>query len=136
LTRLLLACLLAAAAIGLTACGSSDRGALRQQESWGDGVFALGCARCHGNRRTPGPLESRQLVSSFPYAAALQQFVRVKMPYDRPGLLTASDAWAVTAFLLARERLLPLRSDHLLGPYTARGIRLGGDVPRTGATAP
>jgi len=137
LSRALTALLLLAVAAAVLGCGAGHPGALAQQASWGQGVFDVNCARCHAAGRTPGPLESERLVAAFTDAAALQRFVATRMPYDRPGILPAGDAWAVTTFLLERDRLLRLRSDHVLGPHTARRVRLGGDFPRgTGAAPP
>jgi hypothetical protein len=117
-------------------CGDVHQSALRQQSGWGEAVYAVNCARCHDSGRSAGQLSSTRLVTSFADAAALQRFVARKMPYDRPGILPQADAWAVTAWLLERNRLLRLRRDYLLGPKTAASVRLGGDVPLTGRAAP
>jgi cytochrome c len=126
----------ATAGLLLAGCGASHETALRQQSGWGQGVYSVNCARCHDAGRSAGELTGTRLVASFSDAATLQRFVLRAMPYDRRGILTPADSWAVTAWLLDRNGLLQLRHDYLLGPKTAPTQRLGGDVPQTGRTAP
>jgi cytochrome c len=124
------------AAFAAAACGESHQSALRQQAGWGEGVYAVNCARCHDAGRSAGELTTTRLVSSFVDAGSLQQFVLREMPYDRRGILNPTDAWAVTAWLLDRNRLLRLRPDDRLGPKTAKTVRLGGDLPQRGHVRP
>ena len=77
-------------------------------------LFAAKCARCHGptgdgdvgprlvggqgTLATPRPLKT---VGSFwPYATTLWDYVNRAMPFDRPGLLEASEVYAAVAFVL------------------------------------
>lgn len=80
----------------------------------GRAVFAARCARCHGptgegdvgarlvggqgTLRTPRPIKT---VGSFwPYATTLWDYINRAMPFDQPGLLNASEVYAVTAYIL------------------------------------
>ena len=47
-------------------------------------------------------------VGSFwPYATTLFDYLRRAMPYDSPGSLGANEAYALTAHLLERNRVIP-----------------------------
>ncbi len=80
----------------------------------GRGVFALRCARCHGDKAQgdvgptlvggrgtlamPRPLKT---VGSFwPYATTVWDYVNRAMPFDEPGLLKPPEVYAVVAYLL------------------------------------
>jgi cytochrome c len=77
-------------------------------------VFALRCAKCHGEKATgdigpalvggqgtlatPKPVKT---VGSFwPYATTLWDYIHRAMPFNEPGALSASQVYAVTAYLL------------------------------------
>ena len=77
-------------------------------------VFAAQCARCHGpagegdvgarlvggqgTLRTPRPLKT---VGSFwPYATTLWDYINRAMPFDKPGVLSPSEVYAASAFIL------------------------------------
>ncbi|MEP6492432.1 MAG: cytochrome c [bacterium] len=90
-------------------------------------VFAATCASCHGDKgegRPPlypqligGPKGSFDFSSDFkiprtignywPYATTVFDYVRRAMPLTAPGSLTADQTYAVTAFLLNREGIVP-----------------------------
>jgi mono/diheme cytochrome c family protein len=87
----------------------------------GRGVFAARCARCHGAKAegdvgpvlvggrgtlaTPRPLKT---VGSFwPYATTVWDYVNRAMPFDEPGLLTPPDVYAVVAFILNINGIIP-----------------------------
>ena len=86
----------------------------------GKQLFAQHCARCHGAGGRGGsapelvggtaPLNSarpdRTIGLLWPYAPALFDFNWRAMPMDKPGMLTADDAYAVTAYLLFAEGLI------------------------------
>jgi S-disulfanyl-L-cysteine oxidoreductase SoxD len=82
--------------------------------SEGRAVFAAQCARCHGSTgegdvgarlvggqgtlRTPRPLKT---VGSFwPYATTLWDYINRAMPFDKPGVLSPSEVYAASAFIL------------------------------------
>lgn len=90
-------------------------------------VYASACASCHGANgegKAPlypqlvgGPKGSFDFASDYkiprtignywPYATTLFDYIRRAMPLTAPGTLTADQTYAVTAFLLNREGLIP-----------------------------
>ena len=84
----------------------------------GEQVFARrGCANCHGPTAEEGP--SIPLVGGdvttrsnywpirhWPFAPSIWDYIRRVMPYDRPGILTVDETYALTAFLLYRNGII------------------------------
>jgi cytochrome c len=90
-------------------------------------VYATNCATCHGvngEGKPPaypqligGPKGSFDFASDFkiprtignywPYATTLFDYIRRAMPLAAPGTLTADQTYAVTAYLLNREGIIP-----------------------------
>ena len=81
----------------------------------GRNIYQTLCANCHGDRgegvtdypalvggqgtlRSNHPL--RTVGSYWPYATTVWDYIHRKMPYPRPGTLTANETYAVTAFIL------------------------------------
>ncbi len=119
-------------------------------------VFARrGCPTCHGPTGDEGP--SIALVGGdvttrtnywpirhWPFAPSIWDYIRRVMPYDRPGILTDDEAYAVTAYLLYRNDIIseedvmdaqtlpqvrmPRRGDYVMPgtwtPETRRGFRI------------
>ena len=80
----------------------------------GKEIYSNRCARCHGAQgegrdsvplaggqgslKNPKPIKT---VGSFwPYATTVFDYVSRTMPFDKPGTLTANQAYAVTAYVL------------------------------------
>jgi cytochrome c len=87
----------------------------------GKSVFADNCAACHGDGGQGG-IKDRlvggqgsltsdkpiKTVGSFwPYATTLFDYVRRAMPYPEPGSLSADDTYAVVAYILSLNGILP-----------------------------
>ena len=85
-------------------------------------VYAGKCESCHGPDAKGGPVfgpmvggigsfttGKRVLTpgSMYPYAPVLFDYVRRSMPMDNPQSLTANETYAVTAYLLHLNGLLP-----------------------------
>ena len=84
-------------------------------------IYADMCAACHGEAGEDGPagalvggvgsLTSPQPVktvgSYWPHATTLFDYIRRAMPYSAPGSLADDEVYAVTAFLLHRNGILP-----------------------------
>jgi cytochrome c len=90
-------------------------------------VYATNCATCHGvngEGKPPaypqligGPKGNLDFASDFkiprtignywPYATTLFDYIRRAMPLAAPGTLTADQTYAVTAYLLNREGIVP-----------------------------
>ena len=122
----------------------------------GEMVFGRrGCSNCHGPTGSEGP--SIALVGGdvttrtnywpirhWPFAPSIWDYIRRVMPYDRPGILTDDEAYAVTAYLLYRNDIIseeavmdaetlpqvrmPRRDDYVMPgtwtPETPRGFRI------------
>lgn len=93
----------------------------------GADIYAAYCARCHGASGTGGsarPLvtEEELTVPGFPfaripyylptvgtywpYATTLFDYIRKAMPQDAPGSLSSDQVYAVTAWILWRNRII------------------------------
>ena len=58
-----------------------------------------------GTLKTPKPLKT---VGSFwPYATTLWDYINRSMPFNQPGLLTHDQVYAVTAFVLELNGIVP-----------------------------
>lgn len=105
-----------------------------------------GCSICHGPMGEEGP--SISLVGGdvttrtnywpirhWPFAPSIWDYIRRVMPYDRPGILSDDETYAVTAYLLYRNDIIseeavmdaeslprirmPSRDDYVMpGPWT------------------
>jgi cytochrome c len=93
----------------------------------GAAVFAKNCAQCHGPNGQGMPPVYPQLIGGpkgsfnfaedpsiprtignyWPYATTLFDYIRRAMPLTAPGSLTPDQTYAVVAFLLGREGLVP-----------------------------
>ena len=96
----------------------------------GEVVFSRKCAVCHGPHgegklplyprlvgRDPraqtfafatDPSLSRTIGDYWPYATTVFDYVSRSMPFTAPGSLTNDEAYAVTAYLLAANNLIPM----------------------------
>lgn len=93
----------------------------------GASIYAGACASCHGANGEGKPPQYPQLVGGpkgafnfdsdykiprtignyWPYSTTLYDYIRRAMPLTAPGSLTADQTYAVTAFLLNKEGLVP-----------------------------
>ena len=95
----------------------SGRGEVRQ----GEAIFAAKCATCHGSHGQGKPadrlvggfgtifdMKPEKTVGSFwPYPTTLFDYVRRAMPLDAPQSLTADEVYAVCAYILFLNGILP-----------------------------
>ena len=100
----------------------------------GEMVFGRrGCSNCHGPTGAEGP--SIQLVGGdvttrtnywpirhWPFAPSIWDYIRRVMPYDRPGVLTDDEAYAVTAYLLFRNGIIG--EDDVMDAESLRQVRM------------
>jgi S-disulfanyl-L-cysteine oxidoreductase SoxD len=84
-------------------------------------IFADTCAACHGDKGQGGPADRlvgglgtltqpnpvRTVGSFWPYATTLFDFVRRAMPFNAPESLTADQVYAVTAYVLSLNGIVP-----------------------------
>jgi S-disulfanyl-L-cysteine oxidoreductase SoxD len=87
----------------------------------GKQIFAAKCAACHGANGEGGigdPLvggtstltsaKPRKTVGSYwPYATTLFDYIRRAMPYNAPQSLSADEVYAVSAYLLYLNKIVP-----------------------------
>ena len=88
----------------------------------GEQIFASKCAACHGpagegSQMAPrlvggrGPLNtptpSRTLGNYWPFATTIWDYINRAMPPKQQGSLSASDVYALTAFILNRNEIIP-----------------------------
>jgi mono/diheme cytochrome c family protein len=100
-------------------------------------VYQRACASCHGDRGQgiadfpalaggEGTLESKtpvQTVGSFwPYATTVWDYIHRAMPYQRPGTLDTREVYAVTAYILFLNHIVPANAE--LSDKTLARIRM------------
>jgi S-disulfanyl-L-cysteine oxidoreductase SoxD len=88
----------------------------------GEEIFATKCAVCHGPagegsqlapRLVGGrgalniPTPSRTLANYWPFATTIWDYINRAMPPKQEGSLSASDVYALTAFILYRNEIVP-----------------------------
>ncbi len=89
----------------------------------GEALFASTCAACHGERGEKPVIPSLRLVggrgtlatpgavqtvgSYWPYATTLFDYIRRAMPFQAPQSLTADQVYAVTAYVLRLNGIVP-----------------------------
>jgi S-disulfanyl-L-cysteine oxidoreductase SoxD len=111
----------------------SGRGSAKE----GAALYAAQCAACHGDRGQ-GSAEFPALVggrgslagdkpmltvgSYWPYATTLFDYIRRAMPYQGAGELSANDVYALTAWLLAENKIVAPKS--VLTEQTLRKVRM------------
>lgn len=82
-------------------------------------IYAQKCLACHGengrggrnNALAGGPprasLDGGKTIANYwPYATTLFDFIRRAMPYQQPKSLTDNEVYAVTAYILALNKLI------------------------------
>jgi mono/diheme cytochrome c family protein len=83
-------------------------------------VYAQRCASCHGATGTEGPADglvgtepwgewpvNASVGNYWPYATTLYDYIVRAMPQDKPGTLTANETYAVIAWILNQNKLVP-----------------------------
>ena len=86
----------------------------------GEAVYAVHCAVCHGPTGTEGPYDvlvgtapweewpgARTIGGYWPYATTVFDYIRRSMPQLTPGNLTADETYAVVAYLLNLNGIVP-----------------------------
>lgn len=101
----------------------------------GETVFRTHCIACHGPTGTEGPND--QLVGTepwgewpgsstvggyWPYATTLYDYIVRAMPQLTPGILTADQTYAVVAYILNRNGIVP--EDAVMNAETLPAVRM------------
>ena len=94
----------------------------RGSVSEGKAIYAAKCVACHGADAKGGPVHGTMVGgigsmtktprivtvgSMYPYAPILFDYIRRAMPMDRPQTLTANEVYALSAYLLNLNGLVP-----------------------------
>jgi cytochrome c len=93
-------------------------------------VYLAKCAACHGPTGTEGPsdrlvgekLPVKTIGSFWPYATAVFDYIRPAQLFDKPGSLTNEEVYAVTAWLLFRNQIIP--ADQVIDAETLPKVRM------------
>ena len=108
----------------------------------GESIYAAKCAVCHGATGVEGPNDrlvarpgegfpagddpdswnSRTIGNYWPYASTLFDYIRRAMPQNIPGSLTDDEVYALTAYLLYLNRIIP--EDAVMDAGTLADIRM------------
>jgi S-disulfanyl-L-cysteine oxidoreductase SoxD len=102
----------------------------------GELIFAQKCASCHGDHGEGKPMDRlaggsgtirsaapvKTVGSFWPYATTLFDFVRRAMPFDAPQSLSPSEVYAVSAYVLFLNRLVP--EDAILDAKSLPGVTM------------
>ena len=111
----------------------------------GSTVFAAKCAVCHGENGKGGSaaaliggqpltsgIETAKTIANFwPYATTLFDFTRRAMPWPRPRTLTNDEVYALTAFILAQNKIIG--AGDVMNAQTLPKVRMpnrDGFIPR------
>jgi cytochrome c len=87
----------------------------------GKALFADNCAACHGDNGIGGikdrlvggmgtltsDMPIKTVGSFWPYATTLFDYIRRAMPYPAPGSLNADDTYALAAYILSLNGIIP-----------------------------
>jgi cytochrome c len=92
----------------------------RGSAAQGAQIYANKCVACHGENGaggsasaliTKGPITSinggeKSIGNFWPYASTLFDFIRRAMPWQQPKSLTSDEVYALTAYLLALNKVI------------------------------
>jgi len=109
----------------------------------GEALYATQCAMCHGKTGVEGPndrlvvhspdeafpvaadvdaWQHRTIGNYWPYATTLFDYIRRSMPMNMPGSLEAGEVYALTAYLLHLNHIVP--ADTTLDAAALAGIEM------------
>ncbi len=96
----------------------------------GEQVYKAKCIACHGPTGTEGPMDKlvgerlpvKTIGSFWPYATTVFDYIRRAQPFDKPGSLTDEEVYALTAWLLFRNNIIP--ADQVIDAGTLPKVRM------------
>jgi S-disulfanyl-L-cysteine oxidoreductase SoxD len=82
--------------------------------SAGEQVYQAKCVACHGPTGTEGPMDKlvggklpvKTIGSFWPHATTVFDYIRRAQPFNQPGSLTDDEVYAVTAWLLFKNKII------------------------------
>jgi mono/diheme cytochrome c family protein len=105
------------AALGLAGLGVAaalvprDAQSAREQVTLGKEIYMARCAECHGEQgqgdKAPPLVGPNHNLTGYGTAQGLFEYTKQVMPADRPGRLLEAEYWAVLAYILDENQLLP-----------------------------
>jgi mono/diheme cytochrome c family protein len=100
---------LAGLGLAMAALGQAQPAA--EQIKLGKDVYVARCASCHGaagqGDKGPALIGENHNLRGYGTAKDLYEYTRKVMPADRPGRMLEAQYWAVLAYILNENRLLP-----------------------------
>ena len=108
------------------------RGTVQQ----GAAIYAIKCAACHGPTGTEGPKDrlvggqgslatdhpAKTIGSYWPYATTLYDYINRAMPLNAPQSLTPDDVYAIVAWLLHQNGIVP--ADMVIDAQTLPAVKM------------
>jgi S-disulfanyl-L-cysteine oxidoreductase SoxD len=99
-------------------------------------VYEAKCKSCHGDKGGGGPMDRltggigsltstlpvKTVNSYWPYATTIFDYVRRAMPFPAPQSLTSDEIYAVIAYLLSIDKIVP--EDAVLNEKTLAQVRM------------
>jgi cytochrome c len=99
-------------------------------------VYAAQCAGCHGKTGKEGPNDVlvggqgtlntakpvKTVGSYWPYATTVWDYINRAMPYNKPGSLSASEVYSLTAYLLSLNGII--KEDAVLNAKTLPQVQM------------
>ena len=99
-------------------------------------VYEAKCKSCHGEKGGGGPMDRltgglgslatekpvKTVASFWPYATTIFDYVRRAMPFQAPQSLTSDEIYAVIAYLLSIDKIVP--EDAVLNEKTLAQVRM------------
>jgi hypothetical protein len=110
----------------------------RGSVSDGEKVYLAKCQGCHGPNGGGGPYDQlvggqkpvKTVGSFWPYATTVFDYTRRAMPFNKPGTLSNDEVYAVTAWILWKNGIIP--QDAIMDKSTLTNVRMpnrNGFVP-------
>jgi mono/diheme cytochrome c family protein len=98
--------------------------------SAGEQVYQAKCVACHGPTGTEGPMDKlvgeklpvKTIGSFWPYATTVFDYIRRAQPFNQPGSLTDDKVYAVTAWLLFKNKIIA--ADQVIDVETLPNVRM------------
>jgi cytochrome c len=98
--------------------------------SMGEQVYQAKCIACHGPTGTEGPMDKlvgeklpvKTIGSFWPYGTTVFDYIRRAQPFDKPGSLTDEEVYAVTAWLLFKNKIIT--ADQVIDAETLPKVRM------------